>query len=60
MFNFFKATPQVKVEAIDSNGDKTTFYQDILPIEQSELDAAKAKLKKTGKVFSSIKVTYPQ
>lgn len=59
MFGLFRSTPQVKVEAIDQNGKKTTFYRDVLPLGESELNAAEQELRKTGKHYPSIKVTYP-
>lgn len=59
MFNLFGGKPQVKVEATDTSGNKTTFYRNLLPKGESDFHAAEKELRKTGKHYSSIKVTYP-
>jgi len=60
MFNLFGGKPQVKIEATDTNGNKTTFYRNILPAGESDLDSAEKELKATGENYSSIKITYPR
>lgn len=56
----FGGKPQVKVEATDANGNKTTFYRDALPPGQSNFNEARAIAKEKLGSDVSIKVTYPR
>lgn len=66
MFNLFGGKPQVKVEAIATDGTTKCFSQDLLPPDESDLSLAVKTLKELNKderksyIYSSVKIIYPR
>jgi hypothetical protein len=59
MFNLFSISNQVKVEAVDRSGNKTTFWRPLKPRGESTFAAVENELKETGKNYTRISVYYP-
>jgi hypothetical protein len=60
MFGFpFPKNDQVRVEAVDSSGVKTTYWRPLEPRGESTFFAVECELKRTGKRYEKVSVYYP-
>jgi hypothetical protein len=60
MFDFlFPKNDQVRVEAVESSGVKTTYWRPLEPRGESTVTAVENELERTGKCYKRISVYYP-
>jgi hypothetical protein len=60
MFGFlFPKNDQVRVEAVDSNNVKTTYWRQLEPRGESTVTAVENELERTGKRYKRISAYYP-